>query len=272
MGGKFKYQEGQRIGPYNILFVKRLRKNDGKYRDWIGLFKCPYCEEGYFETGISNVVKGVTKSCGCFHRKQAAINGKKRFKDITGQHFGFLTAVKPMPKDNPNEAYTWECICNSPYHTEPQICYAKVDLLLKGHIKSCGCLTGKNLYKTHSMGEDKISDALNILKIRYIQEYIFKDCINPDTNQPLRFDFYLPDYNCCIEYDGEQHFSYSEKSSKSFFDKKNFQKIVYRDSIKNDYCRSHNIRLIRIPYTQKDKISPDYILSLLSDDWSNNEI
>jgi len=52
---------------------------------------------------------------------------------------------------------------------------------------------------------------MNILiknNINFISQYKFKDCIFPDTKYPAIFDFYLPDKNICIEYDGEQHFYY----------------------------------------------------------------
>lgn len=64
--------------------------------------------------------------------------------------------------------------------------------------QSCGCLNSK--------GEEKITQILLKLNIIFYKEYQFIDCINPKTNTKLRFDFYLPDYNCCIEYDGKQHY------------------------------------------------------------------
>ena len=73
--------------------------------------------------------------------------------------------------------------------------------LTSGSVRSCGrCKT--------SRGEEKVKEVLDKLKITYKQQYTFKDCINPNTGYLLRFDFYLPDYNCCIEYDGIQHFKY----------------------------------------------------------------
>ena len=40
--------------------------------------------------------------------------------------------------------------------------------------------------------------------IEFKKEKKFKDC--KDKYQ-LPFDFYLPQYNLCIEFDGEQHFN-----------------------------------------------------------------
>ena len=60
----------------------------------------------------------------------------------------------------------------------------------------------------------------------------------------IAFDFYLHNYNICIEYDGEQH--YKEKFS--FHDKNNFYDTILHDAIKNSYCEDNKIKLIRIPY------------------------
>lgn len=69
---------------------------------------------------------------------------------------------------------------------------------MSGKTQSCGCLVSK--------GEEKINFILQELKIKFNTQKTFNDCINPKTNTKLRFDFYLPDYNCCIEYDGKQHY------------------------------------------------------------------
>lgn len=78
--------------------------------------------------------------------------------------------------------------------------------------------------------------------IKYISQKTFEDCFNPLSKGKFRFDFYLPDYNICIEYDGEQHFQ-----EVSIF-KDDLKTIQYRDKLKNQYCKKHNIDLIRIPY------------------------
>lgn len=46
---------------------------------------------------------------------------------------------------------------------------------------------------------------LDRYKINYEQEKTFKTCIS-DKGYLLPFDFYLPNYNILIEYDGEQHY------------------------------------------------------------------
>ena len=117
---------------------------------------------------------------------------------------------------------------------------------------SCGC-------KTFSKGELKINNILQDLNINFESQYTFNDCINPNTNFKLRFDFYLPDYNCCIEYDGEQHFI------EGCFQSEDLKDRQYKDNIKNQYCEQNGIILIRIPYTEFKKINKEYLISLFED-------
>ena len=120
---------------------------------------------------------------------------------------------------------------------------------------------GYNLGVKRSKGEFILRRLLAKMSIDYIAEYSFPDCINPNTNAKLKFDFYLPDYNCCIEYDGEQHYKGWRKGHDP---KTSLEQVQFRDEIKNKYCKDNHIRLIRIPYTQLNKINEDYIINLLN--------
>ena len=104
-----------------------------------------------------------------------------------------------------------------------------------------------------SKGENRISQYLENRNIDYITQYIFQDCKNIYY---LPFDFFLPNKNICIEYDGEYHFSpiRRSKSITSEQAKQNLEKLKIRDKIKTDYCKNKNIQLIRIPYTEFDNI------------------
>ena len=103
-----------------------------------------------------------------------------------------------------------------------------------------------------SKGERKISNFLIKNNIDFKTQYTFNDCIN---ELKLKFDFYLPNYNTIIEFDGIQHF----KSIDYFGGKDRFELDKKRDEIKNNYCNKNNINLIRIPYYEINKI--DIILT-----------
>jgi uncharacterized protein YozE (UPF0346 family) len=107
----------------------------------------------------------------------------------------------------------------------------------KKHIYS---LTGCPLCKS-SKGEKIIKMYLDNSKIINICQKSFKDCI---YIRPLPFDFYLPGYNICIEYDGEHHF----KPIANWGGEESFKLQKIKDNIKTKYCEENNIKLYRISY------------------------
>lgn len=97
--------------------------------------------------------------------------------------------------------------------------------------------------KTAPSSEEKtIMDLLNRHQIKFIREHYFEGCVNPRTLWPLFFDFYLPDYNVAIEYDGIYHYE-------PIHGERLLTKRKERDQIKTLYCRAKGIKLLRIPYT-----------------------
>lgn len=98
-----------------------------------------------------------------------------------------------------------------------------------------------------SHGELAIKEVLDGYHVHYKEEYWFSDC--RDIN-PLPFDFYLPDYNLCIEYQGGQHY----KSVEFFGGEEAFKIRQLHDQIKRDYCNLNNIVLIEIPYWEYKNI------------------
>lgn len=94
-----------------------------------------------------------------------------------------------------------------------------------------------------SKGEKEIQKYLTNKNISFIPQYRFKDCRNKN---PLPFDFYLDDYNVCIEYDGIQHF----EPRNLFGGIVAFEDIKKHDTIKTNYCLANNIKLLRIRYDE----------------------
>ena len=108
------------------------------------------------------------------------------------------------------------------------------------HLDGHGC----NLCNK-SQGENKIELFLMNNNIEFKKEKKFKDC--KDKYQ-LPFDFYLPQYNLCIEFDGEQHFNPSSFSSRNTSEKEKLENLQYiqkHDKMKNDYCKKNGIILLR---------------------------
>lgn len=94
-----------------------------------------------------------------------------------------------------------------------------------------------------SKGEIKINKHLTENNIEFIPQHKFDDCVNKNK---LPFDFFLPDHNMCIEFDGKQHFEPID----FFGGVKHLEKVQHNDRIKNKYCKDNNIKLIRIKYNE----------------------
>lgn len=140
--------------------------------------------------------------------------------EIVGEYINARKKVKVRCK-NHNETY-----------------YATADLLMKGMANCPKC--------TMTSGEYKVANYLDASGYEYIPQYSFDDA-DPVIKRK-RFDFYLPELNTCIEYDGKQHF----EPLQNFGGEETFEYTKKNDKIKDDYCAENNIRLIRIPYTVDD--------------------
>ena len=104
------------------------------------------------------------------------------------------------------------------------------------HLSGSGCPVCNS-----SKSEKIIYHYLIDNKIKFKEQKKFDNCRYINC---LPFDFYLTDYNICIEYDGRQHFEPID----IWGGEKYLQEIKRNDKIKTDYCNDNNIRLIRISY------------------------
>jgi hypothetical protein len=94
---------------------------------------------------------------------------------------------------------------------------------------------------SYSYGESIIYSILKENNIKFITQKKFSGC---KFKKSLRFDFYLPDYNTCIEYNGEQHY----RSVDFYGGDEEYELRKIRDNIKNDYCLNNNINLLILKY------------------------
>ena len=217
---------GKRFGRLTV--TKLSQRNPRKWH-------C-ICDCGNEVDIITNcLVSGWSKSCGCYKKDRTS---EVSFKDISGQRFGKLTAIKPLY--NKDHSYYWLCKCD---------CGKEITVLghslRDGNTKSCGCLK--------SWPEIEIANILDRFGISYQQQKTFVGCRDIGS---LKFDFYLCDYNIALEFDGAQHYQTVPlwDSHGSLEDRQR------RDAIKTKYCEENDIILLRIPYWEKDNIE-----SILSD-------
>ncbi len=116
------------------------------------------------------------------------------------------------------------------------------------HLKGNGCPIC-----AESKGEKYVANILDNRNIEYVKGKRFEDCRG--FCRTLSFDFYLPDYNILIEYDGRQHF----KPVNLWGGDDSLKKQQMYDTIKNEYAKRNNIKLIRIPYTLSSKDIDDLL-------------
>ena len=107
------------------------------------------------------------------------------------------------------------------------------------HIKGSGCPKCNE-----SSGEREVRLWLNKNNISYEPQHKFNGCQNI---LPLSFDFYLPEHNTCVEYQGKQHYQPIE----FFGGESSFKKQQKLDKIKREYCQNNNITLLEIKYNEK---------------------
>ena len=242
---KIKNIVGQKFGHLTVLEFEGI---DTKTRQSLWLVQCDCREKTFFITSQNSLSSGNSTSCGC-QRLRTRI--ERLSKEMIGKKFGKLTVIKCCPDERDKESnLVWECECDCKDHTHIKV---GTRSLTDGRVMSCGCI--------NSRGEVKIRNILDALSIKYEKEKSFKNLINPDTGKKLRFDFYLPEYNLCIEYDGKQHFLDPQKNNGMFG---KLEETIQRDKVKDNFSIKNNIGIIRIPYTEYNNLSEDYIKNLLS--------
>lgn len=92
-------------------------------------------------------------------------------------------------------------------------------------------------------GESSIKKYLDENNMDYVSQKRFDGCRN---KKPLPFDFYLPCYNLCIEYNGQQHY----QPFKFFGGDEKFKERKMLDKIKINYCKNNGILLLIISYKE----------------------
>lgn len=232
--GTLKDISGMRFGRLVALEATQKRGSNGAV-----IWKC-VCDCGNtVYQNIGSLKRGHTTSCGC--AKSEYLNSCKN--DIIGKKFGLLTVISEESPKKGRRIVKCLCDCGN-FH----IC--SVQSLNKGSTMSCGCMK-------KSRGEMYVENLLKEFNIYFEKQKSFENC---KRKKRLRFDFFLPIQNICIEYDGEQHY----KPIKYWGGEENFKEIQLNDQIKNDFCKKNNIRLVRIPYTKSKQEIFEIISNLTS--------
>lgn len=219
---------GQRFNSLTIIdFVPREHT-----RNAFWLCQCD-CGSSPTVVEIGHLRSGHTKTCG---------NCK-----WVNKKFGYLTVLEETNEKTNDGHKIVKCQCEC-----GRIYFKGVDSLKKGSLTAnCGCISC-------STGETLIEEILITNEVPFKKQYTFKDL--KGDKALLRFDFAVfneqQDLKFLIEFDGKQHFEESEKlgGHEGFIKRKRY------DALKDEYCESHNLKLVRISYKELSRINYDYIM------------
>lgn len=212
----------------NEYLIYQFKKIHGDKYDYSSM-NCTHIKEkiniccikhGEFKQTIDNHIKG--KGCPrCNGKNRTSESIINEFKLIHGNKYDYSKVIYKGIKSK------IKIMCST---------HGEFDQVAETHLQGSGCPICKE-----SWGERKIRLFLDRNNMVYNSQYKFDGCVHI---LKLPFDFYLPDYNMCIEFQGEQHF----KPVNFFGGVKMFEIRKIRDKIKEEFCRNNNIKLVIIRY------------------------
>lgn len=201
-------------GNRKFLLWKCLRKDCGEIFEltWHSMSRngCPYCAGQ--KVGLSNCL--ATKNPDLAAEWHPTLNGDLTPNNVTSKSGKYAW---------------WKC----------KECCHVWQAIISSRNKGVGCPECNK-----SKGEKKISEILKKKCVNYIPQKEFKGLIGVSGGL-LSYDFYLPDYNLLIEYQGEQHEKYIKGLHKS---RKDFEKQQEHDRRKKEYAKINNYNLLEIWY------------------------
>lgn len=231
---------GKKFGYLTVLELDKEKSTNIKY------WKCQ-CECGTIKSIQGGHLKdGTSTSCGCHRADKINIYNSNRLINLIGKKFGKLEVLSEDKSRTKQGKHYWFCQCEC-----GNIVSIKGDSLRDGRSKSCGC--------TKSYGEEKIISILQELNINFITQKTFPGLIS-EKGVALRVDFYLPDLNICIEYNGVQHY----KAINGWNNENHLNYTQKHDKIKEEYFKDSNIKLVTIPYKDFNKLNAIYLKGKLN--------
>lgn len=179
---------------------------------------------------------GLLRGCGCPNCKAVKIGELKKYtNDIFIEKLSLINQNITPLTEYIDSCTKISCKCN----ICGSIWKAKPNHLLCGH----GCPHCKL-----SIGEKKIAKWLTMNNIHYESQKKFNGLVGIGKRN-LRYDFYIPDFNVLIEFNGKQHecpMNFSGKSDGT--EVINFERTKENYSIKEKFAKEHKIQLIEIWY------------------------
>lgn len=220
---------------------------DDSYEFECNDFSCPYrtstCHT--WTSKLDQVLMDHTRSKECgIYMKQKSLRISKEIiqKRLFNLYKGDIILLEGYKEVQSKAVF----LCNRKHCQFFNICNYKIWETIVNSVLKGDCLFSKKCYMFN-----KSTPEYWIFKFLEDKEITFqfqKSFPNLRFRNPLRFDFYLPDYNLCIEYQGRQHYDekiwpYVAEGASSF------EENLLRDEIKKEYCLENDIFLLEIPYS-----------------------
>lgn len=210
---------------YNIDFFMQKRGANGNKADRVRFTckKCDYINEMWVGNIIKNNSDCKCQRCSGYKKQKDDIIYSYELNELYPYKFTILNPYK-----NVNTDIKVRCNnCGFIRNVKPTA------LLRSGYCPKCD--------KKDSKGEQIIQNWLEEHSISFIAQKYFKEW---DIGIHY-FDFYLPELNLIIEYNGVQHYEYNPYFHHS---KENFIYRKQKDEIKKEKCLSEGINYLSISY------------------------
>ena len=104
-----------------------------------------------------------------------------KWKDIAGQRFGRLIALRPTEKRQ-SESVIWECACDC-----GKFCEVVSTALQRGHTKSCGCFYQEKIHEGMSKTHGHDSTKFGKTATYRTWDGIIQRCCNPHSPVYLKY-------------------------------------------------------------------------------------
>lgn len=241
-GSRRKDLSGQKFNYLRALYVDQS-KPGGSYKHTYWICSCEKCGK-LVSVRSSDLISSHRIDCGCGKRERLS---RGVSIDLNGRTFGLLEVLSlDKEKYDKNEFgsgkhYYWVCKCTNCGRTES----VRSDMLLHYGKDRCKLCMGI------SLGEKAIYDILTEHQVSFIHDKAYEICDyrgGATSGGRLRFDFRVTESSDCdyvIEFDGAQHYQQID----FFANDEEFESQQIRDEYKNQWCKAHNIPIIRVPYT-----------------------
>jgi len=244
--------------PFELISIKY--NNNLEYLKW----KClkDGCEE-YFNSSWSNIMSG--NGCSYCAGKQVGASNclATKFPKLASEWHPTLNGnLTPYDITCGSEKYIyWKCKdCGHEWEVTPNNRTSSSTGCpecnkSKGEKECKRVLVSNSFIEISQENYEKLSEIENNNNIYFIPQMKF-DRLLGLGGCLLSYDFHIPKLNLIIEYDGEYHYmpirKYKNEPMKDAEER--FKKQQIHDQLKNEYCKKHNITLLRIPYWEFENI------------------